>query len=171
MTQELDTRPEAGGAPAQTPAQALVRVVQRDDFRGEIAKALPDGVSVDRFQRAAVTALLQSEAIAEADFGSICQSLIRCAQDGLLPDGREAALVVYNTKTKVDGRDVWTKKAQYLPMIFGLRRIAAEYGWTMDTRVVYEADEFDYELGMEPRIVHRPARPGGPLRQPRRPLA
>ena len=37
-----------------------------------------------------------------------------------LPNGKEAALVVYNTKVKRNGTDVWIKAVQYMPMIAGI---------------------------------------------------
>lgn len=141
------------------PRQALVARVRSDEFRQEIRLALPDNVSVDRFSRATVTALLQSPELAEADQSSLFLALVKCAQMGLVPDGRQAAVTVFNTKTKINGRDVWVKKAQCLPMVGGLRDIAAEYGWTLRARAVFANDEFDY-AEEPPALTHRPARPG-----------
>src|SRR3990172_5252788 len=66
---------------------------------------------------------------------------------GLMPDNREAALVPFKGK------------AQLVPMIAGYRKIAAEYGWTIYTAIAYEADLFEYELGLDVRFRHAPARP------------
>jgi recombination protein RecT len=142
----------------RTPQQLVIDSVRKDEFLREIGYALPENVPAKRFVRAAVTAVLQNPALAEAQPDSIIQALLRSAQDGLLPDGREAALIVFNTK---DG-----KKAQYLPMIGGYRKIAAEYGWSLRTSVVYEKDEFDFELGLDPRLEHRPVRPGAEQGEP-----
>jgi recombination protein RecT len=59
----------------------------------------------------------------------------RCAQDGLLPDGREAAIVRFGDQ------------ATYMPMIGGFRKIAADYGWSLRTVPIFANDEFAYELG------------------------
>lgn len=136
----------------RTPAQELVHRVRTADFQQQVSLALPSNVPAKRFVRAAVTALLANPDIANAELNSIFQSLLKAAQDGLLPDGREAALVVFKTK---DG-----PKATYLPMIGGFRKIAAEYGWSLRTAVVYEHDQFDVELGADPHLEHRPPRPG-----------
>jgi hypothetical protein len=40
------------------------------------------------------------------------------------------------------------------------RKIAAEHGWGIRSAVVYANDEFKYEAGLEPRLLHRPVRPG-----------
>lgn len=136
----------------RSPAQELVAQVRSDRFQEQIALALPSHVPARRFVRATVTALMQNPDLARANPDSLFQSVIRCAQDGLLPDGREAVLLVFNTK---DG-----PKAQYLPMIGGYRKIAAEHGWTIRSAVVYEKDDFDFELGLTPKLVHVPVRPG-----------
>jgi recombination protein RecT len=128
----------------------MIAQVRSPQFKDQIRLALPGNVSPDRFVRAAVTALLTNPDIATADSNSALQSLIRCAQDGLLPDGQEAALVIYRMR---DG----TRKVQYIPMIGGFRKIAGEHGWTLRTRVVFEKDEFDHEEGLNTRLIHVPA--------------
>lgn len=140
----------------RTPAEELVSRVRTPQFREQVALALPDNVSPERFTRVAVTALLQNPDIATCEPDSVFNSLLRAAADGLLPDGREAALVSFNTKQG----DSWVKKAQYMPMIYGYRKIAAEHGWELVTRIVYANDEFVHETGMEEKLVHTPARPG-----------
>jgi len=129
----------------KTAAQELVAQVRSDAFVEQITMALPDNVPASRFVRSTVTALLANPDIAKLDGDSVFVALLKAAQDGLVPDGREAAIVGYSGK------------AQYLSMVGGIRRIAAEYGWTIDAKVVYANDDFEYELGVEPRLTHRPA--------------
>lgn len=138
----------------RTPQQKLVARVGGEDFKREVARALPENISPDRFVRITVTMLLQSPEIAECDPDSIFRALLRCAADGLLPDGREAAIGPFkNNKT---GK----KEATYLPMIGGLRQKLAQFGWSLRTRVVYEHDEFSYEYGLDQHLTHRPPPPG-----------
>lgn len=139
---------EASLPATRTPLQEIVARVRTDDFKQQIQLALPGNVTPERFGRATVTALLQNPDITKADPDSIFQSVIRCAQDGLLPDGKEAALVLFG------------RKAVYMPMIGGFRKIAAEHGWAIRTQVVYQEDEFEYELGLTPALTHKPVRPG-----------
>lgn len=131
-------------------SKALVASVRSPGFAEQVAAALPENVPAHRFVRATVTAVLANPDVALSDHASVLNALLRSAQDGLVPDGREAAIVVYKGK------------AQYLPMVGGLRKIAAEYGWTISAAVVYANDEFDYELGLDDRLVHRRTRPGAP---------
>lgn len=135
----------------RTPTQELVARVRGDQFQQELALALPEGVRQERFVRAAATALLDQPDLADpskVEPQSVFQSLLKSAQDGLVPDGREAALVIFG------------RKAQYLPMIGGFRKIAAESGWTIRSAVVHENDVFEVELGNDPNVRHVPVRPG-----------
>lgn len=111
-----------------------------------IKDLLPSSVSVESFTRAAAIAIATTTDLNEADPTSIITSLSKCAADGLVPDGKEAALVVYNTKTKENGRDVWKKKAQYMPMIDGVLKRARMSGEiaNIGAKVVYENDQFEY---------------------------
>jgi recombination protein RecT len=76
---------------------------------------------------------------------------MKAAQDGLLPDGREGAMVIFKTK---DG-----PKAQWMPMIAGLRKKVRNSGEiaTWDSHVVRERDVFEYRLGDDPLIRHEPS--------------
>lgn len=131
----------------RTPAQKLISGLRSDTFRSQLEAALPPTVTPERFVRIAVTALQQQPALADAESDSILQAFMCCAQDGLLPDGKEAAIVKRGSK------------ASYMPMIGGFRKIAADHGWTIRTEVVYANDEFEH-TEEPPAILHRPVRPG-----------
>ena len=79
---------------------------------------------------------------------------MKAASDGLLPDGREGAFVVFKTK---DGNS-WVNKASWMPMIAGIRKKVRNSGEiaTWDAQVVHERDQFEYELGDQPFIKHKP---------------
>lgn len=136
---------------------SLVATIREDKFRAELEKVLPEGISPDRFARVVHTALLddaarQSDAskmLVNCDQASLYQAVIRCAQDGLLPDGREAALVKRGAK------------ASYMPMVGGFRKIAGDHGWTIRGYAIHANDEFDYTVE-PPSITFRPARAGMP---------
>lgn len=130
----------------RNPHQELVARVRSDAFKQQIEAALPGNVTPARFVRATVTALMQNPDLVECEPDSLFSSLIKCGQDGLLPDGREAAIVKYKGK------------AQYLPMIGGFRKVAGEQGWTIRTQVVFANDEFEVELGIDQALRHVPAR-------------
>lgn len=134
-----------------SPIGQVCTQLQRPEFQAKLEQALPPGVNIDRFTRVTLTALQQNPSIANGDRQSLYNAVVRCAQDGLLPDGKQAALVMFGGAV------------QYMPMIGGLRNIAAKHGIAMATGVVHKNDTFEYELGIESRMVHKPA----PLDQPR----
>ena len=84
---------------------------------------------------------------------------MKSAQDGLLPDGREAAFVVYNTNVAPQGQPKrFIKKVQYLPMVWGIVKKVRNSGElaSIAANVVFENDEFSYALGDEEAIHHKP---------------
>lgn len=119
-----------------------------DQFRA----ALPAHIPVERFQRVLMTAIQSNPKLLRCDRRSLWNSAIKCAQDGLLPDGREAAIVEYRDRERGE-------IAQYLPMIAGLRKKVRNSGEiaTWDVHAAYEKDEFEFELGDEPFIRHKPS--------------
>ncbi len=71
-------------------------------------------------------------------------ALTRCAKDGLMPDGREAALIVRSTKVN----NQFVKKAVYMPMVDGVMKRARQSGQVANiiAKVVYSQDEFEYVI-------------------------
>lgn len=142
----------------RSPMQDVCERIASDEFAVKIRQALPPSVTPDRFVRVTLTAVQQNPAVIVHP-ASLYNSVIRCAQDGLVPDGREAAFVVFRTK---DG-----ERCQYMPMVGGLRKVAAKHGITLTAYVVYEGDKFEYQLGDEPHVNHKPPaldkERGGPI--------
>lgn len=141
---------------------AIIREVrgQLDKMAPQFAQALPAGIRAERFTRFAMTAIQGNPDLLKADRRSLMQSCMKAAQAGLMPDGREAALVVYNTKIKdKDGRESWVPAVQYQPMIAGLKKLAFKSGNIADWRIrlVRDGDEFEYEQGDREFIKHKPA--------------
>lgn len=114
----------------------------------EFRKALPPHVHPDKFARVCATAIATKPELLNADRRTLFGAMTKAAQDGLLPDGREAALVVFG------------KEVQYMPMVAGIMKKVRNSGdignWSV--HVVCENDEFDYQLGDEEKIIHKPAR-------------
>ena len=142
----------------------------RKDWRATLEQAapqfeasLPAHVPMDRFKRILASAIGTNldlkRAVAENP-QSVWSSALAAAKDGLLPDGREAALVVFNTKVKCnDGITRSLATAQYMPMIGGILKMMRQSGEVASllSQVVYEKDDFDYELGDEEKIYHKPS--------------
>lgn len=125
--------------------------------------ALPPHIPPARFIRVCMTAVQNQPKLIACTRQSFFNACMKCAQDGLLPDGREAALVPYGeTEDGQKGSDI----AQYMPMIMGIRKKVRNSGLLSDwnVQVVQEGDEFDYQLGDSPFITHKPAARGGRAR-------
>ena len=75
-------------------------------------------------------------------------ALVYCIQAGLLPDGKQAAIVPFNLKG--------VKTATLLPMMEGKLHLArrATPGLSLRVRVVYKDDEFEYSEGLKPVLNH-----------------
>lgn len=146
---------------ALAPVDAACNVISSDKFKAQVATALPPGVDPDRFVRVAMTALRQTPELADADRNTLYNACLKSAADGLLPDGREGAFVVFNKKVKdAAGKEFWQKCVQWMPMIGGITKKLAQCGISLSAEVVYENDEFDYELGDNPSIRHKAPRLG-----------
>lgn len=145
---------------AETPKVRAVTVYdQTRDFleqrMNEFKIALPTHIPAERFVRTALTAINATPNILkEFDQPSMRMSLglacLKAAQDGLIFDGREAALVMFRTK---EG-----PKVQYMPMVYGLMKKARNSGEisSIEAHVICAGDEFTYELGDNERLIHKP---------------
>lgn len=107
----------------------------RDDLTkmgDQFVKALPEHIKPERFQRIVLTAVLSDPALLGADRKTLLEAAMRAAQDGLLPDKREGAFVVF-------GRQV-----QWMPMIGGIIKKMHQSGEIamLTAKVVYGGDTF-----------------------------
>lgn len=92
------------------------------DMEAVVARELDmlDDKSKARMKSAAIVAVTKDPELLMADRQSFMGAIRMCAQHGVIPDGNEATLQVYNTKAKVNGQETWVKKVTYLPMIRGI---------------------------------------------------
>lgn len=116
----------------------------------EFQAALPPQINTEKFIRTTLTAIQMNPELLTADRKSLLGSCMKAAQDGLLADGREAALVIFRTK---EG-----PKVQYMPMVGGILKKVRNSGElaSISAQVAYDKDLFEYELGDDERIVHKP---------------
>lgn len=114
---------------------------QRIDW---ITKSLPSHISKEQFEATLVRAAMSDPALLLADRMSFFEAALAAAIDGLTPDKKEGAMVVYNTKIKENGKDIWIKKVQWLPMIRGIFTKVYNTGLVKSATVgiVYGGDEF-----------------------------
>ncbi|RVD44646.1 hypothetical protein EN742_01645 [Mesorhizobium sp. M4A.F.Ca.ET.020.02.1.1] len=114
----------------------------------EFAKALPTYIKPERFTRTAQSALTFTRNIEKVkNPQSLLSACMKAAADGLILDGREAALVVdYNGEV------------QYRPMMRGLLKLAYNSGQikSLVVEAARDGDDFDYEpTRHEQPIIHK----------------
>jgi recombination protein RecT len=135
---------------------------QLEQRASELKMALPSHITPEKFQRTVITACQSDPELLKADRQSLVLACMKAAQDALLPDKREAAIVIFKENKKTN--DGWQTKliATYMPMVYGLRKKILQSGEVvaLEVGVVYraevEAGKFIYEVGLEPPLRHRP---------------
>ena len=122
--------------------------------KDQLAMALPRHVTPDRLIRVALTAMQRNPMLLECTQASLLGSIFECAQLGLLPDGvlGHAYVIPYRN------RKAGTVEAQFQIGYRGLIDLACRGGqvrW-ITGHVVYENDEFVFEFGADPKLMHKP---------------
>lgn len=119
----------------------------------EIKRALPTVLTPERFTRIALSALNNTPALQQCTPMSFLAALMNAAQLGLEPNTPlgQAYLIPYKNKGILE--------CQFQIGYKGLIDLAYRNGQmqTIQAQAVYENDEFFYEYGLEPKLVHRPA--------------
>lgn len=130
----------------KTEISNIRKTLSTPGMQQQIKAALPPQIDPERFTRVAMTAIQSAPTLLNQNRESLFGACIKAAQDGLLPDGKEAALVPFKGQV------------QYMPMLAGILKKVRNSGelLTISAHVVHEADEFEYELGDEERIYHKP---------------
>ena len=139
----------------------VCQVIATDSQKAKYKAVLPSNINVDAFARTAITAIQNNPSLIDADRDSLYTAVQLAAQDNLLPNGREGALVVFSTKQG----DKWIKKVQWMPMVAGIIKRLAEFGFSVEGYAVCENDTFEYQLGDNPTITHTLPKFGTPRGQ------
>lgn len=152
--QTLEGKEITQGQP-QNPAIAFKDMLTAK--KGSLQTVLPRHIPFEKFQAVVMTAVMNNPDLLRADRASLINSCIKAATDGLLPDSRDAALVIFNAKVKdQSGKEHWTQKVQYMPMYQGILKKVRQSGElaAINTQVVYSKDKFRHVLGDEDKIEH-----------------
>ena len=119
-------------------------------YEKEIARALPSVMTPERFTRITMTAVAQTPKLQECEPTSFIGAMLTSAQLGLEPNTPlgQAYLIPYGNQ------------CQFQIGYKGLIDLAHRSGemQSIEAHVVYENDEFEYELGLEPKLKHKPAK-------------
>jgi recombination protein RecT len=138
---------------------SLVEQIKHPKFQAQIQASLPPSVSIERFTAVTIAAINHNQALLSADRQSFYNAVVKAAQEGLLPDGQDAVLNIYNTK--VDNK--WIKKVQYQRMVGGVIKQFTKAGIDAYAESVYENDAFDFWNDTDGQhLMHKPTKPGRP---------
>lgn len=130
--------------PKQKTEAFMQSIVNR---KQSFASLLPRGTNPDWFMAEVRVAVARSPKLVECEQVSVFDAITTCAQLGLSPSGRlgSAYLIPFAGKcTLVVGYKGYLDLAYRSGEVMG-----------MQAQVVHEADEFDWEEGLEPRLQHR----------------
>jgi recombination protein RecT len=128
----------------QNPAAAFSKFM--DGFKGQMALALPKHLTADRMARLALSAFSSSPQLQQCDPRTIAASIMTASTLGLEPGvNGQGYLIPYKTT------------CTFVPGWKGLVDIANRSGRvSVWTGAVHEGDHFEYALGDNPFIQHRP---------------
>lgn len=125
-------------------------------MEGQIKRALPSVITPERFSRMVLTALSSTPKLQQCTPQSFLGAMMTAAQLGVEPNTAlgQAYLLPYDNRRK------GVTECQFQLGYKGLIDLAYRSGEVsiIQAHEVHENDEFDYELGMEPRLRHIPAR-------------
>lgn len=119
-----------------------------------IKKALPSVITPERFTRMVLSALSSTPKLAECSPQSFLAAMMTAAQLGVEPNTAlgQAYLLPYRNHGKME--------CQFQLGYKGLIDLAYRSGEVsvIQAHTVYENDVFEYELGMDPKLRHVPAK-------------
>lgn len=120
-----------------------------------MAEALPKHMNIDRLTRIALTTIRTTPDLRKADPASLLGAVMQAAQLGLEP-GLLGHCYLLPFKNNKKGITEVTFIIGYKGMIDLARR--SGHIESIYAHAVYENDEFEYELGLDPKLIHRPTR-------------
>ena len=119
-----------------------------------IKKAVPKHLDPNRLGRVFLTELRNNPKLMRCSSDSLLGAFLLCAQLGLEPGVLGMAyLIPYNNK------HTGKLECQFQLGYKGMIQLARNSGLILNVNaeVVYENDEFDHELGLTPKLYHKPA--------------
>lgn len=128
---------------------------QLEKAKDKLLQVAPKYLKVDRITRLLLAACSKTPKILECTPESVLQFAMKCAETGLEPIGAGGAWPI-----PFENKRAGTVELTFMPDYRGLVNCGKRADCIKDAyaEAVYEGDEFDYELGMDQRLFHKPAR-------------
>jgi len=119
-----------------------------DTYRADIIRTIPKHLTPDRLLQIAITCIRKNPALADCSPPTLIACIMEASALGLEIGGplAQASLVPY--------KQACTLIIQYRGKI----KLAIQSGEVdaVEARVVYAKDKFEYQLGLEPKVIHVP---------------
>lgn len=128
---------------AQRRPATIKSLLEGDQFKAQVAKALPTHLKPDRFIRVALTTMMRTPKLAQCDQASFFNALLTLSQLGIEPDGRRAHLIPFENRKR------GVTECQLIIDYKGLAELAMRSGAVANLHadVVCENDDFEYDRG------------------------
>lgn len=124
-------------------------------YKPLISQVLPKHLTAERIINVATTLIARTPELAECSVESLIGAVVQCSILGFepIPILGQAYLIPFNN-SKTQRREV-----QFIIGYKGLIDLArrSDKIQTLYAQAVYSKDFFDYEFGLEPKLVHKPA--------------
>ena len=132
-------------APTTSQSNDLVGLIKQ--LEPQIKLALPKHLDAGRFTRILLTEIRKTPALQQCDRASFLGAMMQSAQLGLEPGSSLGLCYLIPYKTEV----------QFIIGYQGQIELVERDGRvTVDAHVIYERDEFDFTLGLDASIHHKP---------------
>lgn len=142
--------------------KTLAHLLTDPKIKAQMALALPKHMTADRLARIALTEIRKNPKLAQCDQTSFLGAIMQLAALGLEPGGAlgHAYLIPFDKRGKL-ANGQWGVVGTEVQLILGYRGmldLARRSGQilSLEARAVYAADQFEVELGLDSKIVHRP---------------
>lgn len=145
-------------AKPKTKAPIIVQQVLSDQFKKQLALAVPKHLNADRMARIAATEVRKNKALLNTEPTSFLGSVMQAAQLGLEPGSAlgQAYLVPYGNQCQLI--------IGYKGMIDLARRSGQVL--SLNAYAVREGDDFNFQLGLKPDINHIPSLEADRIKKP-----
>ncbi|MCP3026637.1 recombination protein RecT [Halobacillus sp. A5] len=151
---QLSNKKNSNNAPTQSNNQVNTIQAYLKKMGPEFERALPKHMDADRLGRIAMTTIRQNPKLLECSIPSLMGAVMQAAQLGLEPGLIGHCYLVPFWNGKMKQTDV-----QFIIGYKGMIDLARRSGHieSIYAHTVHENDEFEYELGLHPKLVHKPA--------------
>lgn len=138
-------------------SSTVLDVVRSKGFQNQMAMALPKTMTADRLTRIIMTECRKTPALMSCAPESFFGAVLQCATLGLEPGSAlgHCYLLPFGNGKDESGRP----NAQLIIGYRGMIDLARRSGQiiSLSAYCVHEKDEFEYVLGLEPNIIHKPS--------------